>query len=259
MQNLPPDQAKSVLDMRAAIDGLAARYAAQRVSQGASDEALLDVFDAMQKAAVTGDYGRFLEADLRFHMAIVEMADIDGLVDVYNTIRDYQISFHRETIEEYWPDLNVLFEGHRHIIDAIVDGDPTAAENFAKAHLEAIWYRFAEHSNVHVLPGDPLDRACAYIAFNYDEPIRLHMLAKRIARVSPGHLARLFQESKGVTFTQYLRDIRLQKAAEMLRNTQLTVSSIATDVGYFDGSRFAVHFRRHFGVTPTKYRTTHAR
>ncbi len=251
------DQAKGVMDMRAAIDGLAARYAALRISHGTDPEPLLKIFDAMQNAARANNYGRFLEADLAFHMAIIEMAAIAGLTAVYQKIRKYQIAFQRDTIQEYWPDLNVLFEGHRQIAEAVLDGDPNAAENFAKDHLEAIWYRLAEHSDAHILPGDALDRACAYIAFHYKEPIRLHMLAKRVAGISPGHLARLFRETQGGSFTGYLRDIRMHKAAEMLRNTRLPVRQIAGNTGYLDGSRFAQHFRQRFGVTPLAYRQTH--
>jgi len=250
-------QAKGVIDMRAVIDGLAAKYAALGVAQGANPESFLSVFDAMQKAAKNGNHKLFLETDLAFHMAIVELANIKGLVVVYKEIRKYQIAFQKETIQEFWPDLNVLFEGHRQITDAILDGDPNAAEDFAKTHLEAIWYRLAERNDVHVLPGEPLDRACAYIAFQYDQPIRLDMLAKQIAKISPGHLARLFRENKGLSFTDYLRNIRLQKAAEALRNTKLLVSRVGKNVGYLDSSRFAIHFRRKFGMTPIAYRKTH--
>ncbi|MBN2134061.1 MAG: helix-turn-helix transcriptional regulator [Sedimentisphaerales bacterium] len=107
--------------------------------------------------------------------------------------------------------------------------------------------------------GGALDRACAYIAFHYHEPIRLHMLATRIANTSAGHLARLVRENKRLSFTEYLRDIRLQKAAETLRNTKLPISRIAKSVGYLDGSRFALHFRKRFGMTPIAYRRTHVR
>jgi AraC-like DNA-binding protein len=83
------------------------------------------------------------------------------------------------------------------------------------------------------------------------------MLSKQIAKISPGHLARLFRENKGLSFTDYLRNIRLQKAAEALRNTKLPVSRVGKNVGYHDGSRFALHFRKKFGMTPIAYRKTH--
>lgn len=252
-------QVKGVMDMRAVMDGLAARYVAMRVEQGATLESFLVVFDTMQHAAEAGDYHRFLIADLAFHMAIIELAEIDGLLDVYKKVRTYQIMFQKETIQKYWPDINVLFEGHRQIAEAILDGDPNAAEDRAKAHLDAIWYRLAEQNGTSVLHGDPLDRACAYIAFHYDEPIQLDMLASRIAEISPGHLARLFREHKHTSFTEYLRDIRLQKAAETLRNTKMPIKRVARNVGYFDGSRFALHFRKRYGMTPLLYRMTHIR
>jgi len=259
MHRIDLARAKGVMDMRAAMDGLAARYAALRVAQGVTAESFLTVFDAMQTAAQAGDYERFLTTDLAFHLALVELAGIDGLLHVYKHLRKYQIAFHKDTIREYWPDLNVLFEGHREIAEAILAGDPNAAEDCAKAHLDAIWYRLAEHSGTVMVSGGPLDRACAYIAFHYDGPIQLGMLARKVAQISPGHLTRLFKVHKGTTFIDYLRDIRLQKAAETLRNTKMPIKRVAGSVGYSDSSRFAVHFRRRFGMPPLLYRTTHVR
>jgi DNA-binding GntR family transcriptional regulator len=132
MHTIDLARAKGVMDMRAVMDGLAARYAALKVAQGVTAESFLTVFDAMQTAAKAGDYQRFLETDLAFHLAIVKLANIDGLPTVYKQLRKYQISFHKDTIREYWPDLNVLFEAHRQIAEAVLDGDPNAAEDCAK-------------------------------------------------------------------------------------------------------------------------------
>ena len=58
-----------------------------------------------------------------------------------------QEEFRVQSIRICWPDLNVLFEAHRPIVDAICAGDQALAEDAAKAHLDAVWYRLAESTD----------------------------------------------------------------------------------------------------------------
>ncbi len=52
----------------------------------------------------------------------------------------------------------------------------------------------------------------------------------------------------------YLTDIRMQKAAELLANTDLSVKEIAVAIGYSGSSKFGPMFKKYYGVTPTRYR-----
>jgi len=82
----------------------------------------------------------------------------------------------------------------------------------------------------------------------------LSFLAEHVARTSPGHLARLFREKRQTTFSRYLRDLRLHRAVGLLTATAESVGRIARLVGLPDPSRFALHFRRRYGLTPRAYR-----
>lgn len=248
---------KSVTEMRAVIDGFAARYAAARVAKGADAEPLLQAFESMQQSAKANDHSGFILRDQAFHLAIVNLAQVDGLPQVWQTVWQYQKRFRVESVRACWPDLKVLFEAHREIVESICDGDATAAEMAAQAHLAAVWFRLAAHRGDESLPGNPLDRACAYLAFNLSEHIRLQFLSRKIARTSPGHLARLFRQRHGRGFSEYLRELRMQRAADMLKRTGLPVHRIARAVGYDDGSRFARHFARHHGQRPLQFRRDH--
>lgn len=55
--------------------------------------------------------------------------------------------------------------------------------------------------------------------------------------------------------SDYIRRLRMQKAAQLLVSTDQSVARIAQQVGYQDCSRFAQHFRRSFAMTPSRYRT----
>ncbi|MBN2294190.1 MAG: helix-turn-helix domain-containing protein [Pirellulales bacterium] len=248
--NLTP--MKAVTQMRAVFDGFAARYAAARVARGADPRALLKVFAEMQQSVQDDEH--FAELDRKLHYTIAELADVRGLTDVWQVVTREQDAFRRATLRECWPDMNVLFEAHRRIVDAICAGDPITAEEAAQAHFDALWYRLADLTNDPSLPDDPLARACTYLAFHLHEPIRLTFLAQYIAKLSPGHLARLFREGHGKSFTEYLRDLRMQRAIKMLIHTRRPISQIATSVGYLDCSRFSRHFSKKYGLSPRAYR-----
>ena len=134
-------------------------------------------------------------------------------------------------------------------------GDPIAAEDAARSHIEAVWYRLAEqHDTAGVPSADALQRATAHVAFRMHCPLRLTEVAHQVAFTSPGNLSRLFRQHHGVSFQGYLQKVRLEKAAELLRSTRLPVARIARRVGYRDVSRFGQHFKRRFQVSPTAYR-----
>lgn len=77
--------------------------------------------------------------------------------------------------------------------------------------------------------------------------------------VSPGHLSRCFAATTGRTFQQATRQIRMDKARQMLVETNLKVTAIANEVGFTDPSRFVLEFRKELGVTPGRYRKTHGK
>ena len=249
---------RGITEMRAAIDAFAARCAAARVAGGADKSPLLEAFVRLQQAARQGDCERVAETDQAFHLAVVRLANVDGLTEVWKTAAGFQEAFRLESIRVCWPDLNVLFEAHRAVVDAVCAGDQALAEDAAKAHLDAVWYRLAESAADGSLSADPLNRACTYLEFHLHEAVRLEFLARYVAKTSAGHLARLFRQQRGVSFTDYLRELRMQKAADLLRRTLLPVYRIAAGVGYEDPSRFAAHFRRRFGQTPRAFRRQHA-
>lgn len=245
---------KAVTNLRATVEGFAARHAALRVRDGVKPIELLDTFRRLREASDVGDSRLFAAADRGLHRSIIDLANVPGLLATWQAAFRAQNEFRLKTLHDCWPDLTVLFESHRPLTDAVAAGEAEAAHDAAIAHLDAVWFRLADATNDASLPPDPCSRACAYLAFHFHEPIRLPTLAAEIARCSPGHLARLFRDELGVSFSDYLIDLRLQKASDLLRTTERAVVAIARATGYEDPSRFAAHFRRRFGRTPAEYR-----
>ena len=129
-----------------------------------------------------------------------------------------------------------------------------AAENATRVHLEVVWYRLSQQPGELSIKRDPLAVACAYLALHMQEAVRLSFVAKQVSRVSVSHLTRLFKQKYGISFAEYLRDIRVHRAGQLLGGTDKAIREIAAAVGYTDPSRFAEHFHRRFGVTPRVYR-----
>lgn len=85
-----------------------------------------------------------------------------------------------------------------------------------------------------------------------DEP-SLERIASRIG-ISEAHFCRMFKEYTGFRPFEYMNLLKLQKAKELLKNTEMSISEISQSVGYESHSYFSMLFKRYMGVTPTEYR-----
>src|SRR5437870_11924647 len=107
-----------------------------------------------------------------------------------------------------------------------------------------------------VPPARHLLRAKDLADARYREPLDVPTLA-RAARLSPAHFSREFHRAFGETPHQYLLTRRLERAAELLRNTDRSVADICLTVGLRSVGSFTTSFRRLYGVSPTAYRAAH--
>lgn len=96
-------------------------------------------------------------------------------------------------------------------------------------------------------------KAVDVLAENLHEPLSLADLARNCG-LSVSRLAHLFSEQIGLPPQQYLEELRLQRAAQLLRSTGLRINEIATESGYSGAFYFSARFRRKFGMSPSEYR-----
>jgi transcriptional regulator of acetoin/glycerol metabolism/AraC-like DNA-binding protein len=96
-------------------------------------------------------------------------------------------------------------------------------------------------------------RVREYVAVHLGESIDLSMLAG-VAGLSVHHFARQFKQSAGVPPHVYLTQKRVERAQEMLVQTDLPLAEIAFAVGFFDQGHLARHFRYMLGTTPREFR-----
>jgi AraC-like DNA-binding protein len=93
----------------------------------------------------------------------------------------------------------------------------------------------------------------AYIGENLARPIN-HVLLARTAGLSPSRFHFLFRSALGSAPYQYVQQMRLKKARELLIRTERTVAEIGREVGHPDPYHFSRTFRRNVGVSPVQYR-----
>ena len=96
--------------------------------------------------------------------------------------------------------------------------------------------------------------AAAIVGSDYSENLSLDEIARRVAS-SRRQLQRAFSEVGGTTFREYLTAVRMDVAAGLLADRELTVREVARRVGYRQPAQFAKAFRRRHGSAPSKFRT----
>lgn len=104
-----------------------------------------------------------------------------------------------------------------------------------------------------------IDEVIVYIHQHIYEPLSLSQLADHVA-YSPYHFTRIFKERVGLSPHYYVSSLRLQKAKDLLVQTNLTVRDIGLEIGQQSLGTFTTRFTERVGVTPSNFRnsTLHA-
>lgn len=92
-----------------------------------------------------------------------------------------------------------------------------------------------------------------YLDQNFTSPITLDSLSDTVY-ISKHYLSHLFKEQTGVSPIKYLTSKRMEKACELLSETELPVSEVSKAVGYENPLYFSQVFKRIYGISPVKYR-----
>jgi len=106
----------------------------------------------------------------------------------------------------------------------------------------------------HIAPNDSDERILRALQLLRVNPrLRLHELAK-IFEMSPSRLRHLFKRDVGVSIGEFMRELRLERAKELLQQTYRSQKEIRHDVGIPDAANFSRQFNKRFGMTPSACR-----
>ena len=85
-----------------------------------------------------------------------------------------------------------------------------------------------------------------------DSDFNVDMLTQEVG-ISRAQLHRKMKEMTGISTSEFLRNIRLEQAARLLREQKINVTQVAYTVGFSNLAHFSTIFRKHFGVAPSEY------
>ena len=101
---------------------------------------------------------------------------------------------------------------------------------------------------------EEIQRLIDYIKVNYYEDLSLKR-ASQITHMSESYLSFIFKKETQIGFTEYVNQVRVNKAAEYLRQTDWPIYLIAEKVGYDNINYFGRIFKRILGLSPSQYRS----
>lgn len=98
-----------------------------------------------------------------------------------------------------------------------------------------------------------INEAKQYIYENLEKDISLDEVAEHI-NISSAYLSKLFKDKTGVNFVTFIKELRFERAKELLLNTSLSIQQIAFEVGYNTPAYFIQQFKAKYGYTPNRFR-----
>ncbi len=105
---------------------------------------------------------------------------------------------------------------------------------------------------------DAVEKVQNYIKQHVNEELSVEKLAT-LVYLSPDYLTRIFKKRFGKSVIDYLAEYRIGLAAQLLLDTELSVTMIAAKVGYGNYSYFTKQFRKFYLITPREYREKYKR
>jgi AraC-like DNA-binding protein len=110
--------------------------------------------------------------------------------------------------------------------------------------------------NTHDYPGTIyVNHAIDYITTHYKEQLRIQKLADYIG-IDRSYLTSTFKKVKGISPQEFLVNLRMDRAASLLKETSLPINEVASSIGYKDPLAFSKIFKQYYGMSPKNYRNS---
>ena len=121
------------------------------------------------------------------------------------------------------------------------------------AAIKEILCYVAQNSAKQVELPELVQKISIYIRQNYDQELSNSQISSKFGYHS-FYLNRIFKKSTGITLHQAVIREKMQIAKHLLKDTNLSIASVASEVGFSDRSQFCTAFRKYSGCTPMEYR-----
>ena len=142
---------------------------------------------------------------------------------------------------------------------AAIDQSHTFYREFGSSAISLLVLELLRKSNIASVEFPRhVQTAVSYIHKNFKRQITLKNTADELG-LSPNYLGKLFSETLSVNFNEYLNSTRLHAACSLLKDTDISVKEVATEVGYQSVEYFLYAFKKTMNLTPSQYRLSISR
>lgn len=248
------DDVHDLCRLRSTLEAFAVQRWRQMADRELLSGELRSLLKKLKRHASNGDYAAFHQTDQQFHRTVVASVGLDPLLKSWEIVAAALNEWILWVKQSYWPNLMALYREHELLIDAWHSEDDWVAQQATHQHLEAGWYRLRIAQGLRDHDMDSVERAVSFIATHFASRLDMTWIARHVSFLSASQLSRLFRSRLGVSPLRHLKQVRLERAAQLLRSSTDAVAITARRVGYRNVSHFVRDFRRTFGVTPLEYR-----
>ncbi|MBO5032513.1 MAG: response regulator [Lachnospiraceae bacterium] len=186
------------------------------------------------------------QLSMHVHTLLEQYADIPNLSHIYiryvcTTLLKMLISAIPTQSDECLQNAAKEIYSFRHFSDIV---------KLIESYLSLVVKAFEQEQNA---PNYAVYQVQQYIRMHYQEDLTLNTLAD-LVYLNPNYLSNVFAQITGCTLNKYIKQIRMEKAQELLLNTNMKVTDISQAVGYPNTSYFCKSFQKLFGTTPERFR-----
>ncbi len=245
-RNLIFDQEKILKEIYIAKD-----YYEDTSAQNA--DSLLEFEKGLRAAFLRGEKNTALEMlnEMLAHIYVYSNYDINS---VKARMLELLVVLSRATIEAGADTSEVfrLSEGYIRQIERGNDIDQLAvwmSDIVRRFIIQAFDLAQVKHSDV-------VFKVTNYIKRNCNEKLSLDALAREVY-LSKSYLSSMFKEETGISLTEYITKVRIEKSKRLLTENSISISAIAMQCGFKDQSYFTKVFKKETGTSPKKYRNNY--
>ncbi|MGO4106918.1 AraC family transcriptional regulator [Paenibacillus sp. YAF4_2] len=177
-----------------------------------------------------------------------EYISYDNILFIYNQLIGVTVKHLRENHIS----TSRIFAGRGNIYSAIASMDTLdELENYIRDFFTEIVQHLARRTG----EANHGDRIIGYLEQNFCKEIVFEEMAKEIG-ISYSYMRKIVYELTGKSMIDYTNQLRIEKAKQLLMESKMTITQIATEVGYFNVQSFNRFFRKYEGMPPSSYKTS---
>jgi two-component system response regulator YesN len=215
------------------------------------NEKLSEAREKLYKVALTLNIDDFEKgADMLFSIPATALSHHETRRFIQKFI-DHFLDVNREMLDKH-----LVAETLKENIQRMLDFANTFSQyraTFKTSFREVLELLGDESAKCNVMP---IRKAKGYIEQHYSQQITIDMIAN-VVNLNPVYFSHLFKKQTGMSLTECINNCRMDAAKQLLRNTDLIINEISSQVGFQDQRYFSIKFRKAIGMTPSAYRKSH--